>query len=319
MPNSIKAFSDHFAPVSGAYADFRPRYPAALFDWLAQISPARGLAWDCACGSGQASLDLAGHFARVVATDASAAQLAGAQPHAGVEYRQAPAEASGLADASVDLICVAQALHWFDLPRFYAEARRVLKPDGVLAVWTYGVQSLGACRTLESSAANRPRRPLFYRLLAPWNNHAAANPAKNGLGGADFRYRRPMSDRLLEDEAVNACVQRFYRDTVGPYWPPERLLVEQGYRTLDFPFAEFVPPAFAMSERWALPRLLGYFRSWSATGRYIAARGTDPVLALAEELALLWGDADSERRVTWPLAIRAGQRAFRDDDSEVGP
>lgn len=264
MPASIKAFSDHFAPVSGAYADFRPRYPAALFDWLARIAPARGLAWDCACGSGQASLDLAGHFTRVVATDASAAQLAGAQPHAGVEYRQAPAEASGLAEASVDLICVAQALHWFDLPRFYAEAQHVLKPDGVLAVWTYGVQS-------------------------------------------------------LENEAVNASVQRFYRDTVGPYWPPERQLVEQGYRTLDFPFAEFAPPALAMAERWALPRLLGYFRSWSATGRYIAAHGVDPVLALAEELASLWGDAASERRVTWPLAIRAGRRAFREEGSAVGP
>ena len=264
MPASIKAFRDHFAPVSGAYADFRPLYPAALFDWLAQIAPARVRAWDCACGSGQASLDLAGHFARVVATDASAAQLAGAQPHAGVEYRQAPAEASGLADASVDLICVAQALHWFDLPRFFAEAQRVLKPNGVLAVWTYGLQT-------------------------------------------------------LESEAVNACVQRFYRDTVGPYWPPERLLVEQGYRTLDFPFAEFAPPAFAMSERWALPRLLGYFRSWSATGRCIAARGVDPTLALAEELASLWGDADSERQVTWPQAIRAGRRALRDDGSEVGP
>lgn len=264
MPASIKTFSDHFAPVSGAYADFRPHYPAALFDWLARIAPARDLAWDCACGSGQASLDLAGHFARVVATDASAAQLAGAQPHAGVEYRQASAEASGLADASVDLICVAQALHWFDLPRFFAESQRVLKPNGVLAVWTYGVQT-------------------------------------------------------LEGEAVNACVQRFYRDTVGPYWPPERLLVEQGYRTLDFPFAEFAPPAFAMSERWALPRLLGYFRSWSATGRYNSAHSTDPVFALAEELAPLWGNADSERRVTWPLEIRAGQRAFRDDDPEVAP
>ncbi len=280
MTTPNKPFSDHFASVSNAYADFRPRYPAALFDWLADIAPARGLAWDCACGSGQASHDLAGHFARVVATDASAAQLAGAQPHVGesgggdwsagvptasrleagapsspgqVEFRQAPAEASGLADASVDLIAVAQALHWFDRPRFYAEARRVLKPDGVLAVWTYGVQT-------------------------------------------------------LEGEAVNASVQRFYRDTVGPYWPPERRLVEQGYRTLEFPFAEFAAPAFAMTARWSLPRLLGYFRSWSATGRYIAAHGDDPVLALAEELAPLWGDAERERQVTWPLAIRVGRR-----------
>jgi SAM-dependent methyltransferase len=250
-------FSDHFAPVSNAYAEFRPRYPAALFDLLAQISPAHDLAWDCACGSGQATRDLAGHFARVVATDASAAQLAGVSPHPGVEYRLAAAEASGLVDGSVDLIAVAQALHWFDLPRFYAEARRVLKPGGVLAVWSYGVQT-------------------------------------------------------LEGEAVYACVQRFYRDTVGPFWPPERRLVEQGYRTLDFPFDEFVPPqalpAFDMVEAWSLPRLLGYFRSWSATGRYIQAHGVDPVPALAAELAPLWGDPDHPRQVTWPLTIRVGRR-----------
>lgn len=252
MTTMNKPFSDHFAPVSGAYAVFRPRYPVALFDWLAHIAPGRGMAWDCACGSGQASLDLAGHFQHVFATDASAAQLAGAMPHARVTYRQAPAEASGLPDASVDLITVAQALHWFDLPRFYAEAQRVLKPGGVLAVWTYGVQT-------------------------------------------------------LESKAVNACVQRFYRETVGPYWPPERALVEQGYRTLDFPFDEFAPPAFAMSAHWTFTRLLGYFRSWSATGRYIAAHRDDPVLALADELAPLWGDPESERQVNWPLAIRAGR------------
>ena len=113
-------FSDHFAAVAAAYADFRPRYPAALLAWLAEHAPARTLAWDCATGSGQAALDLAPHFARVIATDASAAQIATAPAHPGVEYRLAPAEASGLADASIDLITVAQALHWFDLERFYA-------------------------------------------------------------------------------------------------------------------------------------------------------------------------------------------------------
>ena len=246
-------FNNHFAPVAAAYADFRPTYPAALFDWLAGIAPGRGLAWDCACRSGQASLDLARHFARVVASDASAEQLAGARPHPRVHYRQAPAEASGLADATADLISVAQALHWFDLPRFYAEARRVLKPGGVLAVWSYGVQTLA-------------------------------------------------------DEQVNALVQHFYRDIVGPYWPAERALVETGYRTLSFPFAEIAAPAFAMTAEWTLPSLLGYFRSWSATGRYLQARGEDPVAALAEQLAPLWGDPETTRTVTWPLAIRAGRR-----------
>jgi ubiquinone/menaquinone biosynthesis C-methylase UbiE len=129
-------FKDHFSRLAAQYAEFRPRYPGALFDLLARVGPARELAWDCACGSGQATLDLVERFGSVVATDASAQQIAAAKPHPRVEYRVARAEDSGLESKSVDVITVAQSLHWFDRPAFYAEARRVLRPHGVLAVWT---------------------------------------------------------------------------------------------------------------------------------------------------------------------------------------
>ncbi len=131
------AFKDHFSALAERYARYRPRYPEALFDWLAAQAPARALAWDCGTGNGQAALALASRFARVVATDPSAAQIAQAVPAANVDYRVEPAEAASLADASADLITVAQALHWFDLARFNAEAARVLKPGGVLAAWGY--------------------------------------------------------------------------------------------------------------------------------------------------------------------------------------
>jgi SAM-dependent methyltransferase len=252
MSTSFSHFKDHFSSLSAAYAGFRPTYPAALYDWLAEVAPSHEMAWDCACGSGQASVDLARHFRLVAATDASAVQVAHAAAHERVAYFQAPAEASGLAAASVDLITVAQALHWFDLPRFYAEAGRVLKPGGVLAVWSYGVQSVAG-------------------------------------------------------EAVDALVQRFYRETVGPYWPPERSQVEDGYQSLDFPFAEFAAPRFEMNAYWPMARLLGYFRSWSATGRYVEQRGEDPVAALAVDLAEAWGDPEAPRLVTWPLAVRVGR------------
>ena len=136
------SFTDHFGSVSGAYAHYRPTYPAALFDWLAAVAPARQRAWDCATGTGQAAIGLAAHFAEVVATDASASQLAAARPAPGVHYRLAAAEGSGLEADSVDLVTVAQALHWFDQPRFFREVERVLRPGGVLAVWSYGIPEL---------------------------------------------------------------------------------------------------------------------------------------------------------------------------------
>src|SRR5689334_8115937 len=126
-----------FTTVAREYANFRPGYPPELFAWLAREVPCRDAVWDCGCGSGQASTALAEHFARVFATDVSPEQLAAARRHPRVGYSVAPAEHSGLASASVDLVTVAQALHWFDVPAFYAEARRVARPGALLAVWNY--------------------------------------------------------------------------------------------------------------------------------------------------------------------------------------
>ena len=136
------SFPDHFSGHAEEYARYRPDYPPALFDWLASLVERRDVAWDCATGNGQAALALAERFALVVATDASGAQLAAAPSHPRVRYLRAPAEASGLRDRSVDLVTVAQALHWFDLERFYAEARRVVVPGGVIAVWSYALMSI---------------------------------------------------------------------------------------------------------------------------------------------------------------------------------
>jgi ubiquinone/menaquinone biosynthesis C-methylase UbiE len=115
---------DHFSAVANRYAD-RPHYPAALFDYLATLVPRTAVVWDCAAGNGQATLDLAQRFDRVVATDASRKQIASATPHPKVEYRVASAEQSGLPAASIGLITVAQALHW--IWTFLREARRVLE------------------------------------------------------------------------------------------------------------------------------------------------------------------------------------------------
>lgn len=246
-------FTDHFGSVAGAYAHYRPTYPAPLFAWLAGMAPARQRAWDCATGTGQAAIGLAAHFAAVVATDASAAQLAAASPHPGVQYRLAAAESSGLEADSLDLVTVAQAVHWFDRPRFFEEVGRVLRPGGVLAVWSYGIPQ-------------------------------------------------------LEGEGSDALLQHFYSDIVGPYWPPEKALVENGYRDLVLPFESLPTPAFAMEATWTLEQLLGYGASWSASARYRAALGHDPMDQLRPALAAAWGEPDQGRRIHWPLTLKASRR-----------
>ncbi len=137
-------FKDHFSGHADHYRHARPGYPAALYEWLAARSPAQECVWDAGCGNGQASVALAAHFRHVIATDPSAAQIANALAHENVSYRVEPAEASTLADNSVDLVTVAQALHWFDHPRFYAEARRVARAGALLAAWTYALCSITA-------------------------------------------------------------------------------------------------------------------------------------------------------------------------------
>lgn len=130
--------TDRFSPLARAYAAFRPAYPASFIAALAALAPGRTLAWDCATGNGQAALQLAEHFDRVLATDLSRDQLSLAAFHPRVTYRAAGEEAPGAAAGSVDLVSVAQALHWLDTPRFFGNVRRVLKPAGVIAVWCYG-------------------------------------------------------------------------------------------------------------------------------------------------------------------------------------
>jgi SAM-dependent methyltransferase len=131
------SFKDHFSERPGRYARHRPRYPAELFGLLASCTDGHALAWDCATGNGQAAIALSDFFENVVATDASAGQIGAAIAHPNVSYRVAAAEHSGLGDATVDLVTVGQALHWFDTARFFAEAKRVLVPGGVLAAWCY--------------------------------------------------------------------------------------------------------------------------------------------------------------------------------------
>jgi len=243
-------FKDHFSRQAADYAKFRPGYPQELFAYLRGIAPSRQLAWDCGTGNGQAALALATVFDRVLATDASEKQISRAQSHKRLEYRVAPAENSAIDSETLDLIMVAQALHWFDLPRFYEDVPRVLKNNGVFAASAY-----------------------------------------------KFFHITPEIDRLVN--------HRYYDKVVGPFWPPERALVEK-FEELPFPFSEIQTPSFEMIAQWNLEHLLGYLRSWSATQRFIAANKRDPLEAIADDLRAAWGDPGQIRKVVWPLILRVG-------------
>lgn len=134
-------FKDHFSGMAEAYAQARPEYPDALFDVIAAVVPATARVWEPGCGSGQATRGLVARFAHVHATEPSAQQLArhwaADRDDGKVTLAVEPAERTALADGSVQLVAVAQALHWFDRERFFAECARVLTPGGVLAAWGY--------------------------------------------------------------------------------------------------------------------------------------------------------------------------------------
>jgi hypothetical protein len=164
-----------------------------------------------------------------------------------------PAESTPLTSGSVDLVTVAQALHWFDHARFNVEVRRVAAPGAAIAAWTYAA----------------PRM----------------------------------------DGAVGEVLRRLMFETLGSYWPPERRYVDDEYRSIPFPFDRLPAPPFALEEQWTLSQVAGYMRTWSATTRYVAAHGEDPIVSIERELGELWGDPAQPKRITWPLIVLTGHVA----------
>lgn len=210
----------------------------------------RTAAWDCACGNGQVTKDIAPFFSEVYATDISEKQLANAPKIDRVTFLKSSAESTPFKNEQFDLITVGQALHWFNIPRFFQEARRVLKPGGVIAVWGYGLMSIN-----------------------------------------------PTIDPLVHD---------FYTRVIGPYWDPERKLVDNQYRDIDFPFEEIPTTTFEFSFDWTLENWRGYLSTWSSVQKFIKAHGHSPVDDLAAQVAPLW--TEERLRVSFPLFLRLGRK-----------
>lgn len=240
---------DLFSGHAKGYAAFRPTYPQPLYDFLERQVKAKGSVWDCGCGNGQVSRDLASRFEKVFATDISATQIANAAQKENIIYSVTPAERTEFADQQFDLITVGQALHWFDIPAFCNEARRVSKPGGVVAVWGYSL--------------------------------------------------------LTVDQGIDLFLNHFYTSVIGPYWDKERKLVDDRYRTIEFPFTRIDVPPFEFSFEWTIDDLQGYVTTWSSVQKYIKQNQVDPVEGLINELRPLWGEG--KRKVSFPLFVRMGR------------
>jgi SAM-dependent methyltransferase len=251
-------FEDHFSEQAVDYVRYRPDYPEALFAFLAKSVTQHELAWDCGTGNGQAARGLAGHFDRVIATDPSQTQIRNAVHHKKIDYFVSPAEKTDIPSHSVDLITVAQALHWFRLDSFYEEARRVLRPGGVLAVWCYGLSRI--------------------------------NPD------------------------IDKIVQHYYRDVVGPYWPPERRYIDEKYRTIPFPFVELPTPELYMRADWDMNDLIGYLQTWSATQQCRRKNNQNPIDIIRRALKKSWGRENARLTVRWPLYLRVGRTTAASTD-----
>ncbi len=234
------------------YAQFRPTYPTQVASFLAELAPSTGLAVDVGCGTGQLSTQLADCFDRVLAFDPSRSQIAAAAPHPNVTYEVASAEELPVADGTADLVTAAQAAHWFDLPAFYAQARRIAVPGAVIALVSYGVLRIG-------------------------------------------------------DAGLQERFGRFYYDEIGPFWDPERHFVDEGYRTIDFPFEEVEAPVLSIDRDLDLDEFLGYVGTWSAVRKAEEQGRADLFQSFCTDVAEAWGDSGRPRPVSWPVAVRVGK------------
>lgn len=238
---------DRFSGHASQYATFRPRYPLELYDFIFNHVKTFDQAWDAGTGNGQAAEVLATKFKKVLATDISSKQIQQAVAKPNITYAVA-GERSNLPHKSVDLVTVAQAVHWFDRKTYYQEVKRVLKPGGAIALWGYGLLKIS-----------------------------------------------PEVDPLITE---------FYTNVVGPYWDPERRLIDEQLKTIEFPFHEISAPSFAMTFRWTSDELEGYLNTWSATQKFIQANSKNPVDELMERLRRM--HLDETLSVKFPLFMRVG-------------
>jgi SAM-dependent methyltransferase len=140
-----------------------------------------------------------------------------------------------------------------------------------------------------------------------WLNHERFYPEVRRVLKENGVFAASAYNLLHSEQAIDEIVNRYYYEIVGPFWPPERALIER-FATIPFPFSEINTPTFEIEAQWDLEHLIGYLRSWSSTQRFIAATNRNPLDEIADELRQAWGDPKQARRIVWPLTLRIGRR-----------
>ena len=239
---------DFFSRQANQYAAFRPTYPKELYDFIFSHVTSFTTAWDVGTGNGQVARDLSKRFEKVIASDISAKQLENAYQAENIYYFQT-GETILFSGKRFDLICVAQAIHWFDREEFFAEVKRVGKANSTIAVWGYSLLSINS--------------------------------------------------------EIDILVKDFYVNIIGPYWDSARKLVDEEYKTIDFPFSEIQTPPFSFSFYWTLAEFQGYLNTWSSVQKYIEEHNSNPVEDLIAKIQPLWGLEKME--INFPLFLRLGK------------
>jgi ubiquinone/menaquinone biosynthesis C-methylase UbiE len=245
-------FQDLFSNQAKAYAQFRPKYPESLFKYLAGLTDHHDLVWDVGTGNGQAAAALAKFYKNVVASDPSYAQIENAVPHERIQYLVGAEEQPAIQTESVDMVTIAQALHWFEFDSFFEEVRRVARPRGICAAWSYDF--------------NLPIQP-----------------------------------------DLDAALNKFYFETLGPYWAPNNKLIWNAYRDIPFPFDRIDSPKFLIEAELNLVEFIGYLSSWSSTSKYIEQTKSNPLEELFDQIQPLWGDPTLKKNLQWDLHILVGK------------
>ncbi|UNM95087.1 class I SAM-dependent methyltransferase [Ignatzschineria rhizosphaerae] len=222
------------------YAQYRPQYPESLGKVLASLTKERHKALDIGCGTGQLTTILANHFDKVTGIDPSESQIHNAKPHPNISYDVANAEELPTSLSDINLITVAQAAHWLDLPKFYQEIKKVSAPNALLALISYGI--------LQSDAHIKARFDQFYHQEIGSYWPSERKMVEEGYQNIHFPFPEiPVQDaeiklewnfeafmgyistwsavRKAQDAGKTALLLRFHQDILELWGDPKQLRI----------------------------------------------------------------------------------------------